>query len=63
MREKTLTLTPNRRGVQPYLSYDLIGDSRCQLEQGQEVTATITPSGNILLHPLDDTPDWRTDDV
>lgn len=55
MDETEVTLTPNGYGAQPYLSRDLLEDSRCPLEQGQTVTARVIENVGILLETPDHT--------
>lgn len=55
VRKKELTLVPNGNGVQLYLGPDLLDDSSCPFDQGDEVVAVAHHETDaIVLKPASD---------
>lgn len=57
-RQETV-LSPNGRGVQPYLSRDIVEDSSCPLDPGDTVVAALVPSVGVLLVPSEGSTDFE----
>lgn len=50
---REITLSPNGFGAQPYLSRDLLDDSRCPLTRGEACGAHVIDGVGILLAEAD----------
>lgn len=48
-----ITLAANGLGAQVYVARDLLRDSRCQLDTGDQARPEILPDGGIAFRPLD----------
>ena len=50
-KQQETTLTANGRGVQPYISRDIIRDTRCPLIPGETAVAELVPDVGVILRP------------
>lgn len=57
--QQELSLAPNGRGAQAYLSRDVLEDSACPLDQGQSVRAIVYRDIGILLVPAVETREFE----